>query len=334
MSATSITPFRSRLAVLAVAASALAAALPAAASAAPDDLRPTKVGSWTVTEGEAANLRVRLACERGLRPPCTYVVDAIGLTAKRPADFSARTSPTRAKLKIKRAGRAMVATVAFTATDDAVCEGTEIARVRVLKRTRRDGARRDYGTVTIEDDDCETPPTPQPAPPAPTPAPTPPAPGPVADPTPAFPADAGAPTVTTTTLTNGTLGECRTPAWIGTSGLAGADGFFQPGCAVKVACPPDARTCKASAESRHTLERAAGEDRVSLNSRVTAFSASGTAFFFRDGSSTASGFTRNEDTVMIRGGESARVECNGVRITPSTPNRSTIGCSLTVERAS
>lgn len=37
---------------------------------------------------------------------------------------------------------------------------------------------------------------------------------------------------------------------------------------------------------------------------------------------------------MIRGGESARVECNGVRITPTAPNRSTIGCSLTVERVS
>ncbi|MDX8153267.1 hypothetical protein SK069_16835 [Patulibacter brassicae] len=180
---------------------------------------------------------MKLTCQRGLGP-CTFVVDAIGLTAKRGADFTARTSPSLTKLKIRRAGRSMVATVRFTALDDGVCEGTELARVRVTKRTRRKGGRRDYGTVTIKDADCETPTTPT-APAPTTPGPTTPAPDPVpGGPAPAFPPDAGTPTVRTTALTNGTLGECTTPQWIGTEATAGANGWFNRGCAVKVACPP------------------------------------------------------------------------------------------------
>ncbi|MEV4421119.1 hypothetical protein AB0L40_14235 [Patulibacter sp. NPDC049589] len=322
------TATRSRLAVLAIVAASLAA-LPAAATADASAVRPTNVASRTVAEGQTATLRIKLTCQRGYGP-CDFRIDAVALTATRPGDFAARTSPVRSKLKIRRAGRSMVATVAFTATDDAVCEGAEVARVRVLKHTRRKGSRRDYGLITIQDDDCATPPAPQPvpAPPA-TPTPTP---APEAGPAPAFPADSGTPTVRTVALADGSLAECTTPQWIGTEA---AGGVFQPGCAVAVACPPEARTCNVRAESRHTLERAVGEDRVSLNSRITTFSAGGVAFFHRDGSSAGVGFTRNEDPgVIIRGGESARVECNGVRIAPSAPNRSQIGCSLTLERLS
>lgn len=330
----STTAHRPRLALLAVAAATVAAGLPAAASAAAADVPPTTLSGWTVTEGRPTDLRVKLTCQRGLGP-CTFVVDAIGLTAKRGADFTARTSPSLTKLKIRRAGRSMVATVRFTALDDGVCEGTELARVRVTKRTRRKGGRRDYGTVTIKDADCETPTTPT-APAPTTPGPTTPAPDPVpGGPAPAFPPDAGTPTVRTTALTNGTLGECTTPQWIGTEATAGANGWFNRGCAVKVACPPEARVCRVTAEGRHVLERAVEGERVSLNSRITAFSASDVAFWFRDQSSTGAGFTRTEDPgVMIRGGESARLECNGVRIAPTVPNRSLVGCALTVERVS
>jgi hypothetical protein len=328
----STTARRPRLALFAVAAAAVAAGLPTAASAASTDVPPTTLAGWTLTEGRPTDLRVKLTCQRGLGP-CTFVVDAIGLTAKRGTDFTARTSPTRSKLRIRRAGRSMVATVRFTALDDGVCEGTELARVRVTKRTRRQGGRRDYGTITIKDADCETPATPT-APAPPTPAPTTPDPAP-GTPAPAFPPDAGTPTVRTTALTNGTLGECTTPQWIGTEATAGANGWFNRGCAVKVACPPEARVCRVTAEGRHVLERAVDGERVSLNSRITAFSASDVAFWFRDQSSSGAGFTRTEDPgVMIRGGESARVECNGVRIAPTAPNRSTVGCALAVERVS
>jgi hypothetical protein len=325
----SITSSRSKLAVLAVAIASAGAALPTIASADSDAIRPTRVANWTLTEGQAATLRVKLTCERGYTP-CTFLVDGIGLTAKRPDDFAARTKPARSKLKIRRGGRSMIATVSFTAVDDAVCEGTETARVRVIKRTRGAGSRRDYGNVTIEDDDCDTPPTPDPRPGS-----TDPKPDPKPDPSQPFPADSGSPTVTTTALANGTLGECTTPQWIGARATDGVDGWFNRGCAVKVTCPTTARVCSARAESRHSLERAIDGERVSLNSRITAFSASGVAFWFRDQSSAGAGFTRNEDPgVMIRGGESARVECNGVRIAPTAPNRSQIGCSLSVERVS
>jgi hypothetical protein len=313
------TSLRSRLTVLAVAAAVLGAVLPATAGAA---VRPTVLSGWTVAEGQTAKLRVKLTCQRGYGT-CTYRVDTFSGTARRPDDFTAKTSPGRTKLKVRRAGHSMVATVAFTAVADGLCEGTETARVRVIKRTTRQGVGTDYGTVTITDPDCDAPPAPSPQPaPAPTPTPTPDVP---------LPPDSGSPTVTTTNLTDGVLGECVTPQWIGT---AAAGGSFNSGCAVKVACPPTARVCSARAESRHTLERAIDGERVSLNSRITTFSASDTAFFGRDQSSANTGFTRNEDSVMIRGGESARIECNGVRIAPTAPNRSQVGCSLTVERVS
>ncbi|WP_026910518.1 hypothetical protein [Patulibacter minatonensis] len=324
----------SRLALLALAATAVGVAVPTAASAAPDDIKPTTVAPVTVTEGQAVQLRIKLACERGVGiAPCTYRIDPVVLTAKPKLDFTALTSPARTKLKVKRAGRSMIATVTIKAVDDAVCEGTETGRIRVQKRTRRQGARRDYGTVTIRDNDCDTPATPQPAPqpapaPAPTPDPTTPAPAPT------FPADSGTPTVTTTAISNGSVVDCTTPQWIGTSGAAGADGSFNQGCAVKVTCPPEARVCRVSAEGRHTLERSIDGERVSLNSRITAFSAGDVAFFHRDQSSSGAGFTRTEDVVMLRGGESARNECNGVRITPTAPNRSKVGCTLTIEKQS
>ncbi|WP_320668694.1 hypothetical protein [Patulibacter defluvii] len=323
------TSFRSRLALIAVVGASLGTALPSAASADADAIRPTNVPDWTVSEGQTSDLRIKLTCQRGYGT-CTFLVDAIPLTAARPGDFVAKTSPARAKLKIRRAGHSMIATVRFTAVADGVCEGTETARVRVIKRTRREGQRRDYGDITIEDRDCDTPPTPKPDP---TPDPQPkPDPTPKPDPAPPLPADSGSPTVRTTALTNGTLGECVTPDWIGTQTTGG---WFNRGCAVKVSCPPSAQVCSVHSESRHVLERAIDGERLSLNSRVTVFSAGGVSYWFRDQSSANQGFTRNEDPgVMIRGGESARVECNGVRIAPTVPNRSLIGCSLAVERVS
>lgn len=103
----------------------------------------------------------------------------LALAAVAAASLGAVLPSAASALKIERAGRSMVATVAFTAVDDAVCEDTETARVRVVKRTRRKGARRDHGTVTIRDNDCDTPTSPKPAPapaPEPAPAPAPPAP--------------------------------------------------------------------------------------------------------------------------------------------------------------
>lgn len=328
-----VIPLRSSFAVLAavIALGAAGTVLPADASAVPRVISPTKVGNWTVTEGSTVTLRIKLVCQRGYNP-CTYQVNAVGLTARRPGDFVAKAPPARAKLKIRRPGRSMITTVTFTAVDDAICEGTEFARVRVVKRTRWRTLppRIDYGTVAIRDNDCISRPIPAPTPPLTPMPPSPPSP-PVP---PAFPPDSGTPTVTTTPLSAGTMRECTTPHWIGTE-TAGPNQWFNSGCSIVVACPQSASVCSARSESRHTLERSISGERVSLNSRVSAFSASGVRYWFRDQSSSGVGVTRNEDPgVMIRGGESARLECNGVRISPTQPNRSRIGCSLSVERVS
>ena len=282
-------------------------------------IKPTKVGNWTVGEGETAKLKVKLKCQRGYGR-CVFRVGVIQSTARRGTDFTARTKPVRSKLKIRRPGRSMVATITFTALDDSICEASETARVRVIKRTSKKVAgkrsRRDFGKVKIVDDDCGPQPEPDP--------------DPDPDPTPEFPPDSGDPTVTTTPLTNGTLAECSTPQWIGTEVT---EGRFNIGCEAKATCPVTAQVCSVSSESNHALEIRTEGEQVSLNSRVSVFSSSGSRIWFRDQSSSGEGFARNEDPgVNIQGGQSARVECNGVRLAPTTPNRSKISCSLTVEK--
>ncbi|MGD9695771.1 MAG: hypothetical protein AB7V42_08940 [Thermoleophilia bacterium] len=325
-----------RVALLALAAASLGTAvgLPTAAAAPPnaDKIRPTQVPRRAITEGGKATFPVTLTCEY---QDCRFTVSGYPLSAKRGSDFTVTRSPAKSVYKLRR-GDSTVVSVTVKAVDDAVCEGLETGSVRVTKKVRFPvGARRDSGYITIKDNDCAPKPPPpsrvtpspaKPAPPAPAPAPAP-------IPDPAFPPDSGTPTITTTQLANGTLTECTAPYWIGVEYEPNL--WFNAGCSFTVKCPPEAQVCSARYEARHSLEKAAGEDRVSLNSRITALSASGASYWFRDQSSAGQGFTRNEDPgVMIRGGESVRVEANGVRITPSAPNRSRVGASLTLERVS
>ncbi len=327
-----------RLATAAVAPLVLAAALaPADASAA--STSGVKVPSQYVDEGATARLSIPLVCRADT---CTYSVSTAGLSASPRRDYRPRTAGKVLK-------RDETATLAFSLAtiDDRECERVET--VRVLVRTRRSGRkdRTDQGYVRIRTDgDCvAAPPSPKPEPkpapapapnpapaPAPAPAPNPaPAPAPAPKPTPApLPADSGTPTTTTTDYGTGRISSCSTPFWIGVKGFAGAWGHFNSGCTVKLTCPVNVRVCAAKSESAINSESNIGH-RVTLNSRIRVFSASGAQFFSRDTSCDQTDWCRTEDRVMIRGGETASVQCNGVRQSGPEANRAKVRCTLDLE---
>ncbi|WP_354698210.1 hypothetical protein DSM112329_03876 [Paraconexibacter sp. AEG42_29] len=320
---------------------ALAAAAfgPAEASAAP--LR-VNVPSFTVVEGSLANIRVPLRCPSGGSAKCVFSTKLEGGTARDAAkpggDFSG-LDPSRYTFS---PGKSWTMLIKMFTKDDNVCEPPESFAVKVTTVQGRQ-FRADIGRITIVDkDDCRPvikPSDPvQPSPIVPAPAPvlepsTPVQPSPVSpqQPTSAS-ADSGTPTITSTPTSTGAMQSCRTPLWIGDNGAFGAHGFYNSGCIVQVTCPQAVQVCSASAESGISSERGVG-DQVTLNSRIRVFSASMSEFFHRDQSCAGTNFCRTEDKVMIRGGETASVQCNGVRVTPTQANRSAVTCSLVVERA-
>ncbi len=257
---------------------------------------------------------------------CLYRLSAESGSAIEGADFTAVDRKRRV-----RKGKKVAFSIVVRATADGLCEPAETFTVTLTGTGEGDDdSFVDRETQTIPDEDCVAP-TPEPAPttPAPTtPAPT--TPAPTATPAPTLPADSGTPTETTTQLTNGTMKECRTPYWIGQKGAYGAQGYYNSGCTVKLTCPTFARTCQARGEGANNSEANRGEN-VSLNSRLRAFSASSTQFWFRDQSCAGTSWCRTEDMIMIRGGESISNQCNGVRAEGTTPNRTAVRCSLTVE---
>ena len=146
----------------------------------------------------------------------------------------------------------------------------------------------------------------------------------------AQPAAADDPSATTTTWNygSGVMSTCETPSRAGVLGQYGAWGYFVDGCTVRLTCPAHLRVCAARAESRIVSEPARGQ-RVTLNSRLRAFSSSGNVIWYRDVSCDNANWCRTEDLVHIRGGESASVQCNGVR--QPGHNRATVACTLNLE---
>jgi hypothetical protein len=100
---------------------------------------------------------------------------------------------------------------------------------------------------------------------------------------------------------------------------------------VRLTCPSHLSVCAAKAESRIATASYRGQ-RVTLNSRMRAFS-KGTdqEFWHRDVSCDNTNWCRTEDLVYIRGGESASVQCNGVRA--SGHNTAKVECSLDLENS-
>jgi hypothetical protein len=126
----------------------------------------------------------------------------------------------------------------------------------------------------------------------------------------------------------GTLGSCEVGPKSGVPGQYGAWGNYIDGCTVRLKCPAGTTvtTCEASSESRIGLSTYNGQN-VSLNSRLRVFSSSGYNFWFRDQSCFNTNWCRNEDMVYVRPGESASVQCNGVRQT-SQNNTGNVRCQL------
>jgi len=112
---------------------------------------------------------------------------------------------------------------------------------------------------------------------------------------------------------------------VGEQGAYGAWGHYIDGCTVQLTCPAHVEVCEASEDSRINTEAAQG-DKVTLNSRIRVYSSSFTLFFSRDVSCENTNWCEAEDKVFIRGGETASVQCNGVR--ESTDNRAHVSCNL------
>jgi len=143
----------------------------------------------------------------------------------------------------------------------------------------------------------------------------------------AQPASADDPAAVTTTSwsASGVTSTCQTPDQVGVYGQYGAWGYYVDGCTVRLACPSYLRVCSANANSRIVSGPDRGQ-RVTLNSRLRAFSASGTLFWYRDMSCASTASCGTVDLVYIRGGESASVQCNGVR--EGGHNRANVACTL------
>ncbi len=147
----------------------------------------------------------------------------------------------------------------------------------------------------------------------------------------AGPASADDPNATTTNndYGRGVIQTCDTPFKSGVAGQYGAWGHYIDGCTVRVTCPSYQSVCAAKAESRIGTQSYRGQ-RVTMNSRMRVFSSSGNQIWYRDVSCDNSDWCRTEDLVHIRGGESASVQCNGVR--QSGHNRAKVTCAVDVER--
>jgi Calx-beta domain-containing protein len=267
---------------------------------------PPAITTDTVDEGEAFVLPISAKCQGAKR--CSYQVTTVDGTAVAGGDYTAATASGSVKKK-----RTFATTLTVPTTDDTAPESTETFQVRVtVKRGQKVAAFTATETITDSDTATPTPPTP------PTPTPT-------------TPPDTGTVTTTTTATSQGLIKECRTPFWTGVNGQFGANGFYNSGCTVQLPCPAGTAVCSVSNESAINNETNNGT-KVSLNTRTRAISASGNVFWFRDQSCSADDWCRAEDRVNIRGGESATVQCNGVRAVGNLPNRSSVRCSIQVEK--
>jgi hypothetical protein len=141
----------------------------------------------------------------------------------------------------------------------------------------------------------------------------------------ASPASADDPNVTY--LQGGTMSasrilSCQTQYKTGVYGQYGAWGYFIDGCTVKLDCPVNTglyntRYCDILSYSFIDTKNHRG-DRVTMNSRIRRFDAAGNTLGWQDkscDSSSVGSADRCEvnDTSWISPGQSATVQCNGVR---------------------
>jgi hypothetical protein len=141
------------------------------------------------------------------------------------------------------------------------------------------------------------------------------------------PGDDSAATFTPTKPTgDGVTRSCVAAHKPGVFGQYGAKGYYIAGCTVRLTCPSTRSGCTVMAESRINTERGRG-DWVTLNSRTRIFRR-GFGVGWRDRSCAGTNWCMTKDTytVKIRGGDSASVQCNGVRA--AGPNRAQVRCTI------
>jgi hypothetical protein len=281
----------------------------------------------TVLEGQTAYKTISAKC-LDTKPRCKASVRAIRGSAVANEDFTPVS-----KAKALKRGQIWRIQLAVATIDDDTCEFGESFNVQV----RVSGTRPVSYPVLIEPSDCrvdgatgqkipDTTPTTPPETPVTPPAQTTP---PVVTPTPG-PDDL---TIKNDTFDygTGTIATCETANKTGVKGQGCAWGHYIDGCTVKLTCPTSVRICSAKAESKILTENRIGH-RVTLNSRMRVFSASMTEFWHRDVSCAQTDWCAAEDQVMVRGGETASVECNGVRQSGPEANRAKVICKLDLER--
>jgi uncharacterized protein YkwD len=127
--------------------------------------------------------------------------------------------------------------------------------------------------------------------------------------------------------------DCSPNHSAGVNGQHGAWGSYVGGCmtpAVKCTSYP---VCLVSMRSTINTEQFSN-NRVTLNTRLRYYNSSGAVYGHRDKSCEGINYCRAEDagpTIGLKFGESASVECNGVRETVAG-NRARAHCSLTLTR--
>jgi hypothetical protein len=302
-----------------------------------------------VNEGGTAAFRTKLTCPF---PECTYRLYTAPGTAtvdnKKPGNKDYNPFAYQTVTLEKGQAKALVFRVK-TLTDD-VCEKDEYFFVKLegewsgindryggpapVEKTVKATIRGEQCIVTTKPKDIdvivsrpELQPKPAPAPdPAPAPAPAPP-PGPTPNTT---NGDSTSGQQTSWTAGSTTIARCTTDLATGVQGQYDAWGHYIAGCTVRLTCPVSVRVCQASEESRINTEFYIGH-RVTLSSRMRVFSASNTEFWHRDQSCANNDWCAVEDMVMVRGGESASVQCNGVRQSGPEANRARNTCQLSLE---
>jgi hypothetical protein len=110
---------------------------------------------------------------------------------------------------------------------------------------------------------------------------------------------------------------CATQYKTGVLGQYGAWGYYIDGCTVKLTCPYNpgffqTRYCDVSMRTFIETEVRRG-DRVTMNARLRRFDSNGNVFGWSDKSCSGIDTCETEDTSWIYPGQSASVQCNGVR---------------------
>ena len=141
-----------------------------------------------------------------------------------------------------------------------------------------------------------------------------------------------------TYLQGGTMGasrtlSCQTKYKTGVLGQYGASGYYIDGCTAKLECPASTglypvKQCDVSSYTYIDTSTYRG-DRVSMNARIRRLDRYGSVNGWSDRSCWAGNTCSTQDTAVVYPGQSASVQCNGVReARPYDGNTAKAYCSV------